>query len=202
MFGILGDTADPSPDAIASDIISTIGGNITDLATSAASAVEEVIPNLAHGALRHLLQIEDGSDTGSGSDSSGGGLTPGQKGAIAAVVIIIGVCCGLVAWCKAKLCGDTDLHGILVDNPLAARQNAERQRQEAMAADYRLRVQTWGAVTQSLEKTNGLLILARAGKFIATKGKTEELWWVKTGSLIWYIIKLPDMLSRMPIFYS
>ena len=145
MFGLLGD-ADASTDSATSELMSTIANNITDAVSQAASSASEFFPDLVHGSLRALQNNDDGSGSGSGSDSSGGGLSSGQIGAIVGVVIFFGCCAGLIGWCKAKLCGDTNLSEIGVSNPLQrAREEEQRKQQAGMKSWYEMRVKTWGA---------------------------------------------------------
>jgi len=143
MFGLLGD-ADASSDSATSDIISTIGNNITDTLSQAASSASEFFPNLVHGSLRALQYNDDyyGSASGSGSgggsatdNSDGGELTAGEIGAIVALVIIVGCCAGLISWCKAALCGDANLGGVAVRNPMHRRVVEEWRTVEMPVAD-------------------------------------------------------------------
>ncbi len=99
MFDLLGASDDASLSA--SELVSTIGNNITDLASSAASSVGEAIPTLAHGALRHLLQFED--DSGSNSSSGAGPENTHHSGnppwLVAIVVLIPLAAVGLCVYC-------------------------------------------------------------------------------------------------------
>ncbi len=101
-----------------------------------------------HGSLRGLQTAGSGSGFGYDSDSNGGGgLSSGQIGAIVAVVIIVGCCAGLISWCKAKLCGDTNLSEIGVSNPLQrAREEEQRKQQAGMKSDYEMRGENMGCL--------------------------------------------------------
>ncbi len=122
MFGLLGD-ADASTDSAASDIISTIGSNITDAVSQAASSASEFFPDLVHGSLRGLQTA--GSGSGSGHEAGGGGHTPAWIPAIA-IIGFIGLC-ALGCWAKkkCKLKCDCDCldykHNYTTENPLFTR---------------------------------------------------------------------------------
>ena len=117
MFGLLGDGADASSDSSASDIISTIGHNITDTLSQAASSASEFFPELVHGSLRALQAAGSGSGTGEGDD--GGHGAPGWAVALA-IIIPIGVFATCIWWCCCKKDSAKNFkYDFKVTNPLA-----------------------------------------------------------------------------------